>query len=332
MGLRMPVLILLGLVVALSWGGCSSNVAVDRARDLPEGETMQTAAGSVLEPQAEGPAPRAVPTAMPAAAGGAPPYEEATKAEAAGLATPLPEGPSVPGSLGRKIIKDGELTIEVDDLAQALSRIEATAVTLGGYVLETSTSDDSSGRPEATVRFAVPSDRFETALQRVRQLARRLVHQEASGIDVTQEYVDLQSEIASLEVTQARLRKLMEQARYVEESLQVNAQLMSIETEIAQRKGRLQYLAQRSAFSTINVRLLGPKREPTVTPTPTPVPPWQPGPIVNDSLAVLQVLLQGLATVLIQMAIVLLPLLAIIGLPLAVLWWLVKKLRASRRA
>ncbi len=329
MSSRMMAVLLLVSAVTLLPCGCSAsrNVTIEE-------HAVPGAAGSVSSQDAgEGhPALQEMSAAIRESKDAGRGFDVAEEAEPAALATPLPEALGSGSGLGRKIIKTGSITIEVKDLRQALTRLETTAVELGGYVLETTTYGEESDRSGATVRFAIPADRFETAMRRVRELATRLIAEQVSGLDVTEEYVDLQSEIANLEVTQARLRALMEEARTVEEALAVNSQLMTIEGEIAQRKGRLQYLAQRSAFSTISVELIGPRPQPTVTPTPTPVPEWQPGPIVDESRSILRVLLQGLATILIRMLIVLLPLAILIGAPLGIAWWLVKRWRDRSRS
>src|SRR4029079_16444262 len=104
---------------------------------------------------------------------------------------------------------------------------------------------------------------------------RRVLSEAASGTDATQEYVDAQSQLANLEATQARIRQFLEQAKTVEEALRVNARLTEIEGQIGQLKGRLQFLSQRAAYSTIAVQLqqpAPPTPTPSATPTPSPTP------------------------------------------------------------
>lgn len=250
------------------------------------------------------------------------------------FATPSPAAIAAAGDPSRKIIKDATLAIEVDDAIAALGRIDTIAIQSGGYVLETQTDQGiDSGRTGATVKFAVPVDNFEAALGRLRAIGTVALEQ-SSGVDVSQEYTDVQSRIANLEATQARVREFLAQAKTVEEALQVNARLTEIEGQLAELKGRMTYLAGRAAYSTITVTLIGPAlptRTPTITPTatltPTPTPgtPWSPAPIARDAFGTLRALLQGLAAVAIW--------LAVVGVPIAVLvgavWWGV---RAIRRA
>ncbi|MEO8082423.1 MAG: DUF4349 domain-containing protein [Ardenticatenales bacterium] len=252
------------------------------------------------------------------------------------FADPSPAAIAAAGDPSRKIIKDATLTLEIDDTTAALGRIDTIAVQSGGYIVQTQTDQGiDSGRTGATVKFAVLVDNFEAALGRLRALGTVALEQ-ASGVDVSQEYTDVQSRIANLEATQARVREFLAQAKTVEEALQVNARLTEIEGQLAELKGRMTYLAGRAAYSTITVTLIGPAlptRTPTITPTatltPTPTPgtPWSPAPIARDAFGTLRALLQALAAVAIW--------LAVVGVPIAVLvgagWWAVRWVRRGMR-
>ncbi|MFQ5459797.1 MAG: DUF4349 domain-containing protein [Anaerolineae bacterium] len=247
----------------------------------------------------------------------APPVTGGGEAVAA-VATALPVQISFPGESSRKIIKDGDISLEVDNVQGALSRVGSVAAGSGGYVLKTSTDFGDGRRAQATVTMAVPSLRFEDTLERIRGIG-EVMSESSTGSDVSQEYVDLQSEIANLEATQARVRSFLDQATTVEEALRVNARLTEIEGQISQRKGRLQFLEQRAAFSTITVTLLQapPDVTPTATATPTPRPAWNPQETAGDAIQTLTIVLQGLATAAIWLAIVFVPL----GLPVAAVAW-----------
>jgi hypothetical protein len=171
----------------------------------------------------------------------------------------------------------------------------------------------------AVLRMAVPVDRFEDTLQRVRDAAKEVLSEGTSGVDVSAEFVDVQSQIANLEATQARVREFLTQATTVEEALQVNARLTEIEGQLSQLKGRLQFLSQRAAFSTITVEL----RQPLVATTPAGLPAWNPGKIASDAYTTLATVVQALATVVIWVAIVVLP----IAVPFIFIGYLVARFR-----
>lgn len=238
--------------------------------------------------------------------------------------------PVAPSSAGRKIIKDATLSLEVASVPAALGRIETIAAQSGGYVVETRTDLGGAPGAAATIRIGVPVDQFELALQRVRDAGATVLREHTSGVDASQEYVDLQSQVANLEATQARIRQFLEQATTVEESLRVNAQLAEIEGQLGQIKGRMRFLADRAAYSTITAELHAPPpaETPTPTPTPTPVPGWSAADEARAASNTLAGILRVLATLAIWLAVVVLPLAA----PVALVWWGVRGRRSAPRA
>lgn len=173
----------------------------------------------------------------------------------------------------------------------------------------------------------MPVDQFEAALQRVRDAGTTVLGEHTSGVDASQEYVDLQSQVANLEATQARIREFLAQATTVEESLRVNAQLAEIEGQLGQVKGRMRFLADRAAYSTITVELHvpPPAGTPTPTATPTPAPGWSAVEESRAAAGLLASILRVLATFAIWFAVVVLPLAA----PVAVVWWAVRGRRSA---
>ena len=90
---------------------------------------------------------------------------------------------------------------------------------------------------------------------RLRGLAVKVVDETAAGDDVTEQYVDLQSQLTNLEATRARIQEFLKDAKTVDEALRINQELANIEAQIEQIKGRMNYLNDRSAYSTITINL-----------------------------------------------------------------------------
>ncbi len=217
----------------------------------------------------------------------------------------------------RMIIKNGEMTLLVADTDVAVGRATDIAVETGGYVVS-SRVWVQDGFKFATLTMGVPVDQFETAQSRLRTLAVQVLNETASGQDVSDEYVDLQSRLVNLQATEARIREFLQQAKDVDEALQVNAKLTEVEAEIEQVKGRMTYLKDRAAFSTIAVTF-EPQR-PTPTPTPIPTPAvWRPDKTVQAATGSLVVILQGLTDLLIWVVVLLGP----FAIPAAIIGWLV---------
>ena len=236
----------------------------------------------------------------------------------------------------RKIIKNANFNLTVENVDTAVDRLTGIAGDFGGYITSSRTFFEG-GLKAGTVTFAVPVDRFEETLRRVRGLALKVEQESASGQDVTDQYVDLESQVRNLEATADRIREFLKKAQTVEEALKVNQQLSQVEKEIETIKGKLNYMGDRAAFSTVTVELREPRPTPTVTltptltptptvtPTPTATPtttptatptPWNPGATVQQAVDTQSSLLRTLVELLIWISVVFLPYLIVAGLGL----------------
>jgi hypothetical protein len=180
------------------------------------------------------------------------------------------------------IIKQAQIRLQVKDTDQAIDRLTQIVSDTRGYIVSNRVWFEQAGTESykyATYTIGVPVDAFEVALRRLRTLALKVVDETASGQDVSEEYVDLESRLRNLDATRDRIRGFLDQAQTVEESLRINNELAAIEDQIEQVQGRMRFLSSRAAFSTITIQL-DPElpAPPTPTPTPEPVPyQWNPG-------------------------------------------------------
>jgi hypothetical protein len=252
------------------------------------------------------------------------PAMDSPRAAAGGGATALEQGNAAPNAqagqqdLQRLVIKTADLSLQVDSARDAEAALRALVGQLGGYVVkvETSGTDETMS---ARVTFRVPADRFDQALTGVQGLAKKVLARTVGGDDVTEEFVDLEARLKSLEASRDRMQVLLDRANTVEDALKVNQALSDLQSQIEQIKGRRQYLQQSAALSTISVSL---------SPVPAIAPivaeeGWQPLSVARDALRGLVSFGQDLAT----LAIVLL-VWAPVWLPIGLLGlWLSRKLR-----
>ena len=229
----------------------------------------------------------------------------------------------------RKIIKNADVRLLVKDTDVAVNRATQGISDLGGYIVSSRIwYQDYYGNNlmYASITLGIPVEEFEHALTRLRDLSIRVLDETASGEDVTDQYVDLESQLVNLEATRARIQEFLQDAKTVDEALRINQELANIEAQIEQIKGRMNFISERSAFSTITVNfepefpILTPT--PTSTPRPTATPiPWKPGDTFNDAKNTVTVAYQGIANFLIWLVVVILP---IVVPPALILWALWK--------
>jgi hypothetical protein len=236
----------------------------------------------------------------------------------------------------RMVIKNAEITLLVKSSEVAIDGVTQLVGDVRGYIVSSQFwYQDYNGESYqyATITIGIPADQFEAVLRRLRNLSIRVVNETASGQDVTDQYVDLQSQLTNLEATRDRIKSFLDQATTVDEALHINQQLSEIEAQIEQVKGQMNYLSDRSAFSTITITInpdlppIPPTMTPTPIPTATPVS-WDPGQTIDQSTHTLKVAYQGIIDFLIWFFLVLVPILLP---PVAIIWfflWLIR--RATR--
>ena len=230
----------------------------------------------------------------------------------------------------RMIVKNADVRLMVKDTDVAIDRSMQIVGDAAGYIVSSRVwYQDYYGNnlKYASVTIGVPVEEFENVMRRLRGLAVKVVDENATGVDVTDQYVDLQSQLTNLESTRTRIQDFLKDAKTVDEALRVNQELANIEAQIEQIKGQMNYLNDRSAFSTITISLepqlpaLTPV--PTLTPTSTPTPiPWKPADTFNDAKGTVTGVYQGIANFLIWLVVVILP----IVLPPALILWAMWKL------
>jgi hypothetical protein len=154
----------------------------------------------------------------------------------------------------RLVIRTANLELLVADVEAAEAQVRQLAEQRGGYVLNASASGEESRR-RATITFRVPATQFDAAINALADLAEKVDSRDIQGQDVTDEFVDLESRKRNLEAVEARLLQFLTEARRVEDLLQINQQLAEVQGQIEQTEGRIRYLRESAAMSTITASL-----------------------------------------------------------------------------
>lgn len=243
--------------------------------------------------------------------------EQAKLAAAAGSEGAAP----APRPSSRKLVRTVDLSLEVKATTPVAEAIQKIAVDLGGYVGSVN-AERRDGLLYYRLTVRVPVDKLDEAMAAVKKLAIRVNREQVSTEDVTDQYVDLDARVRTLEATEHELQALLaesrQKSRKVDEIMAVYRELTGIRTQIEQIKAQLANLDKLAAFSTLNVELV-----PTEAARPVAAPGWQPSERVRGSFRTLVNLLRGLVDFLIFFVIVLVPLgivLFLIGKVLRQIW------------
>lgn len=260
-----PVALLLGLL-ALLLAACAP-AASPAPPVAPAGQPAEAppAAGASAEKAAASAQRTTEARLAPIPAPAARPAQPAPGVQADSLAgaprqapTPAP-GPSgspelpIVQNLGRMIIYTTDLTLLVESVDAFPTQAANLALANGGYLAGVETKDEG-GVPTVIVRLKVPPAKYEATMRGLRGLGLEVRSEKATTQDVTEEYSDVQTQLASLEATHAQLLELQKRATTVEETLKIQQEANKIKLQIDRLKGRATALERLSEFATITAR------------------------------------------------------------------------------
>jgi hypothetical protein len=236
-------------------------------------------------------------------------------------------------SSDRLVIQTAELTIVVKDVNARAAAIQNMAQQMGGFVVSANiyqtTASDGTQVPQADVVVRVPVDQLNAALSQIKQNTVEVKNETRSGQDVTDQYVDLQSRLAAKQAAEDQLMRIMQNATKTQDVLDVYQQLQQVESDIEVLKGQIKYYQQSASFSAITVHILA---EETVK--PIEVGGWKPQGTARDAIQNLIYFWQGFANFLITFFLYTLPVLVTVGIPLFLIYllvrWIVRKVWKPR--
>ena len=257
---------------------------------------------SACAPAAVGPLPSPPPLPSFPKDGQAPKYEGDRET------TSVPGG----GTVERKIVRTGQITLEVEDIANALDDVATLASQLGGYVVS-SHKYVHEGKTSGSIAIRIPVNRFDEAFDKLRDLGISVPYENTQARDVTEEYVDLEARLRNLEATEAQYLALLEKAEEVEDMLKVQRELSNVREAIERIEGQMKYLERTSEMALIEVSL---------EETKSLVAPWSASGAAKSAVRGLTAFGRGLATVIIWLGVF-----CWIWVPPLIIW-----LRRRRRA
>jgi hypothetical protein len=230
---------------------------------------------------------------------------------------------------GPMIVRTATLTIIVADTGKALDKIASVVEQNGGYVSGSNVWRETE-QLRAKLTLRVPSTGLRSTLAAIRACGIRVQSETMSSDEVTQEYVDLGSQLKNLEATEVELRELMtavrQHAKKASEVLEMSQQLTAVRGQIEQARGRMRYLEQMTSYATVNVELV-----PDAVAKPVVEPGWQPVAVAKDAARALTNVFKEIATTAIWLVIYALPIVLLLGGAGFIAWKLLRRMAAAAR-
>ena len=157
-------------------------------------------------------------------------------------------------SSDRLVVQESTLSLVVKDVRAAADQVLSYAKDVGGYMVA-STYNNQNESPFAQVTVRVPSEKLDEALAHLRGLAIKVSSENLVGYDITDQYRDLDARLATLKDTKKKFEAIMNDATRVQDILEVERQLMSLQDDIDRVTGAQIALADSAKMTKITLYL-----------------------------------------------------------------------------
>lgn len=223
-----------------------------------------------------------------------------------------------------KIIRNGSLSLRVDDLDAAVRAGREAIRAVGGYVGASRQANDGDNSV-ASISYRIPAARWDDALDTLRGLG-TVLSEETDAVEVTGQIVDLEARIRNLRASETALQRIAAEATKVTDILEVEKRLTEIRGQIEQLDAQRADLEDRAGYGTLTVTF-----GIQVVAVTEAAKGWDPATEVDQATGSLIQILQALTTAGIWFAIVWVPILLTIGLVAAAAVFVLRRLGVMGR-
>lgn len=234
---------------------------------------------------------------------------------------PQPEYPPQADITDRKVITDSQLSLQVKEVRTAVDDISEFAVRQGGYMVNTSVSNPGEA-PSGNITIRVPQTKLNETLSYLRNLSIKVVWENLSGTDVTDEYVDLDARIATLNQTKAKFEEIFTRATEISDILNIQREIINLQSQIDSYKGQQNYLDKSAQLTKITVYLSTDEFSLPYAPSES----WRPEVIIKQAVRSLVVQLRKVGTWIIWLTVF-----SVVWVPvLLIIFYFKKRITAKR--
>jgi len=163
----------------------------------------------------------------------------------------------------KKIIRTANMSMEVEKYEEAKSSLSKLVEEHNAFVSKESENNDSYSRSNNT-EIRIAPEKFDDFIVAVESLAMHVDHKTISAKDVTAQFVDMETRLASKRAVVDQYNKILKSAKNVQEILAVQNQLRRVVEEIESIEGQLKFLRYQVQFSTLVLNYYESFERPTV--------------------------------------------------------------------
>jgi hypothetical protein len=158
----------------------------------------------------------------------------------------------------RMIIRTGTMSIENDNFDETEAKAKEITKNLGGYITNSTSQVNQSGKKQGSITIRVQADKYDELLAEMAKIG-KVMNQNITGRDVTEEYVDAEARLKTQRELESRLLQLLaEKTANLTAVVEVEQKLASVRENIERTEGRMRMLKDQASFSTVTVSIFEP--------------------------------------------------------------------------
>lgn len=154
----------------------------------------------------------------------------------------------------KKIIKDARVGLKVKNYDSYRLKLDSVINSLNGYI-SNDNLDKNDFNIQCNLSIRVQAGKFEKFLQYLENGDAKLLYKNVSARDVTEEFIDIEARLKTKKEVEKRYIQLLSKAHSIKDILEIEEKLRVIREEIEAREGRLKYLKNQVAYSTIYLQI-----------------------------------------------------------------------------
>jgi len=163
-------------------------------------------------------------------------------------------GPDNTDTDKKKIIKDGSISIKVIDIEKGKTQADAMVKNANAYY-EKEGFDNTGNTLSYNLKIRIPVGNFEKFITAIENGTGEITSKNIEARDVTEEFIDLESRLKNKKLYLNRYHQLLSKAASVKDILAIEENIRVLQEEIESSEGRLKYLNDQIAFSTLDLTL-----------------------------------------------------------------------------
>lgn len=160
-----------------------------------------------------------------------------------------------PAVTKQSIISTGTVAVEAKNVAKTRRQVQHVTDKHSGQVTEQETGTDEDGKPgHARMVLRIPSDSFDEAMAELEKLG-KLVDSSTTATDVTTEVIDTDVRVKNARTSIERIRTLLSRAEKIGDVISIESELANREAELNSLLAQQAHLADQTSLSTITVSI-----------------------------------------------------------------------------